>query len=142
MSERRQCCAFNADCSKIVWRASRPRGKDLEDFKKLLSQNLVRPSKLELYVANADGSEATQLTYLDAASFAPFWHPSQKRILFSSNHGDPKGREFDIWGVNLDGTGLERITYAAGFDGFPMFAPSETEEDSESGSTTPHTSGE
>lgn len=114
---------FSADCSKIVWRASRPRGKELEDFKKLLSQGLVRPSKLELYVANADGSDATQLTYLDAASFAPFWHPSQKRILFSSNHGDPKGREFDIWGVNLDGTGLERITYASGFDGFPMFAP-------------------
>jgi Tol biopolymer transport system component len=114
---------FNADCSKIVWRASRPKGKDLEDFKKLLSQNLVRPSKLELYVANADGSDATQLTYLDAASFAPFWHPSGKRILFSSNHGDPKGREFDIWGINTDGTGLERITYAPGFDGFPMFSP-------------------
>ncbi|MDB5220241.1 MAG: tolB protein precursor [Myxococcaceae bacterium] len=114
---------FNADCSKIVWRASRPKGKDLEDFKKLLSQNLVRPSKLELYVANADGSDATQLTYLDAASFAPFWHPSGKRILFSSNHGDPKGREFDIWGINTDGTSLERITYASGFDGFPMFSP-------------------
>ena len=114
---------FNADCSKIVWRASRPKGKDLEDFKRLLSQNLVRPSKLELYVANADGSEATQLTYLDAASFAPFWHPSQKRILFSSNYGDPKGREFDIWAVNVDGTRLERITYADGFDGFPMFSP-------------------
>jgi hypothetical protein len=114
---------FSADCSKIVWRASRPKGKDLEDFKKLLSQNLVRPSKLELYVANADGSEATQLTYLDAASFAPFWHPSQKRILFSSNHGDPKGREFDIWSISINGTGLERITHAPGFDGFPMFSP-------------------
>ena len=114
---------FNADCSKIVWRASRPHGKDLEDYKKLLAQNLVRPSKLELYVANADGSDATQITYLDAASFAPFWHPSQKRILFSSNHGDPRGREFDIWGINIDGTGLERITYASGFDGFPMFSP-------------------
>jgi Tol biopolymer transport system component len=115
---------FNADCSKIVWRASRPRpGKELDDYKKLLSQSLVRPSKLELYVANADGSEAAQLTYLDAASFAPFWHPSQKRILFSSNQGDPRGREFDIWAVNIDGTGLERITYAPGFDGFPMFSP-------------------
>jgi hypothetical protein len=115
---------FNADCSKIVYRASRPRpGKELDDYKKLLAQNLVRPSKLELYVANADGSEATQVTYLDAASFAPFWHPSGKRILFSSNHGDPKGREFDIWAVNVDGTGLERITYAPGFDGFPMFSP-------------------
>ena len=115
---------FSADCSKIVWRASRPRvGKDLDDYKKLLSQNLVRPSKLELYVGNSDGSEARQITYLDAASFAPFWHPTQKRILFSSNHGDPRGREFDIWAINIDGTGLERITYAPGFDGFPMFAP-------------------
>ena len=65
---------FNADCSKIVWRASRPKpGKELDDFKRLLSMSplLVRPSKLELYVANADGSDAQQITYLDAASFAP-----------------------------------------------------------------------
>jgi Tol biopolymer transport system component len=117
---------FNADCSKIVWRASRPKvGRELDDFKRLLAQSppLVRPSKLELYVANADGTEAQQITYLDAASFAPFWHPSQNRILFSSNYGDPKGREFDLWAVNVDGTGLERITYAPGFDGFPMFSP-------------------
>jgi peptidase M28-like protein/WD40 repeat protein/PDZ domain-containing protein/PA domain-containing protein len=115
---------FNADCSKIVWRASRPRpGKELDDFKRLLGQNLVRPSKLELWTANADGSEAQQITYLGGAAFAPFWHPSQKRILFSTNYGDPKGREFDVWAVNVDGTGLERITYAPGFDGFPMFSP-------------------
>ncbi|MBL8607570.1 MAG: M20/M25/M40 family metallo-hydrolase [Myxococcales bacterium] len=115
---------FNADCSKIVWRASRPRpGKELDDFKSLLARGLVRPSKLELMIANADGSDAQQLTYLDAASFAPYWHPSQKRILFSSNYGDPKGREFDIWAIDTDGTNLERITHAPGFDGFPMFSP-------------------
>jgi Tol biopolymer transport system component len=114
---------FNADCSKLLWRASRPEGKDLEDFQRLLKQNLVRPSKLELYVANADGSEATQLTYLNAASFAPYWHPSGKRIVFSSNYGDPKGREFDLWAIDVDGTNLERVTHAPGFDGFPMFSP-------------------
>jgi Tol biopolymer transport system component/Zn-dependent M28 family amino/carboxypeptidase len=114
---------FSADCSKIVWRASRPQGKDLDDFKRLLGQGLVRPSKLELFVANADGSEAQQVTYLNAASFAPYFHPSGKRILFSSNVGDPRGREFDIWAVDVDGTDLERITYAPGFDGFPMFSP-------------------
>ena len=117
---------FNADCSKIVWRASRPKpGKELDDYQGLLKQSppLVRPSKLELMVANADGSEAQQITYLDAASFAPYWHPSQKRILFSSNYGDPKGREFDIWGIDVNGTNLERITHAPGFDGFPMFSP-------------------
>lgn len=115
---------FNKDCSRIVWRASRPRtAKELEDFRGLLAQGLVRPTKLELYVANADGSNATQITYLNAASFAPYWHPSQHRILFASNYGDPKGREFDIWAVDDTGANLERITNTPSFDGFPMFSP-------------------
>jgi hypothetical protein len=114
---------FSADCKQIVWRASRPQGKDLEEFRALLKQNLVKPGKLELYVANADGSEARQITYLGAASFAPYFFPSGKRVIFSSNYGDPKGREFDLWAVNTDGTGLERITYSPGFDGFPIFSP-------------------
>ncbi len=115
---------FSPDCSKIVWRASRPQpGKELDDFRRLLHQGLVRPTKLELFVANADGSEAQQVTYLNAASFGPYWFPSGKRIIFASNYGDPKGREFDLWAVDVDGTHLERITYAGGFDGFPMFSP-------------------
>src|SRR5262249_33462115 len=57
------------------------------------------------------------------ASFAPFFFPDGRRILFSSNYGDPQGREFDLWAVNVDGTSLERITFAPGFDGFPMFSP-------------------
>lgn len=115
---------FNADCSKIVWRASRPKpGPELDEFRALLKQGLVRPTKLEIYVANADGSEPVQLTYLDAASFAPYWHPAQDRIIFASNWGDPKGREFDLYMIRTDGTNLERVTTAPGFDGFPMFSP-------------------
>jgi Tol biopolymer transport system component len=115
---------FNADCTRIVWRASRPKpGPELDDYKRLLAQNLVRPSKLELYVANADGTEQTQFTYLDAASFGPAWEPGGQRIVFSSNHGDPRGREFDIWAIDVAGTRLERITTAPGFDGFPLFSP-------------------
>jgi Tol biopolymer transport system component len=115
---------FNRDCTRIVWRAARPRpGPELDEYRALLAKNLVRPSKLEIYVANADGSDATQLTYLDAASFAPFFHPSSKRVLFSTNYGDPKGREFDIFAIDDTGARLERITHTPGFDGFPMFSP-------------------
>ncbi|HVF60977.1 MAG TPA: M28 family peptidase [Thermoanaerobaculia bacterium] len=118
---------FSPDCSRIVWRASRPRdGAELDDYRRLLAQGLVRPGKLELWTAEADGSEARQITYLGAASFAPSFFPSGERVIFSSNAGDAGGREFDLWAVNLDGSGLERITWTPGFDGFPMFSPDGT----------------
>lgn len=118
---------FNADCSKIVWRASRPGpGAELDEYRRLLADGLVKPGKLEIWVANSDGSDAQQITYLYAASFAPFFFPDGKRVIFSSNYGDPKGREFDLWAVNVDGTQLERITFEPGFDGFPMFSPDGT----------------
>jgi Tol biopolymer transport system component len=118
---------FSRDCSRIVWRASRPQpGKDLEDYQGLLARGLVRPSKLEIWVANADGTEAMQVTDLGAASFAPFFHPTEDVIIFSSNVGDPRGREFDLWAMRSDGSGLRRITHSVGFDGFPHFSPDGT----------------
>jgi Tol biopolymer transport system component len=114
---------FSEDCTKLVWRAANPKGQELEKYKALLAKHLVYPGKLEIWVGNADGSEATQITHLDAASFAPYFFPGSKRVIFSSNYGDPKGREFDLWAVNVDGTALERITYTPGFDGFPIFSP-------------------
>jgi Tol biopolymer transport system component/Zn-dependent M28 family amino/carboxypeptidase len=118
---------FSPDCSKIVWRASRPKpGPELDEYKALLARGLVHPTQLEIWVANADGSEPHQVTYLNAASFAPSFFPSGNRILFSSNYGDPKGREFDLWAIDVDGSHLERITYEPGFDGFPVFSPDGT----------------
>lgn len=114
---------FSNDCTQLVWRASRPQGADLDEYRRLLAQHLVRPSKLEVWVAQADGSEAHQVTDLDAASFAPSFFPSGKRILFATNFGDPKGREFDIYAIDTDGTNFERITFSADFDGFPLFSP-------------------
>ncbi len=114
---------FSNDCTKIVWRSSRPQGKDLEEYKALLAQKLVKPTRMDLYVANADGSDARQITYLPGASFAPFFYPDGKRVLFSSNHTNPRSAEFDIFAVNIDGTNLEQITFSGGFDGFPVFSP-------------------
>jgi TolB protein len=115
---------FSPDGSKIVWRAHYPESAaDQADYRSLLAEDLIRPTVLELWVANADGSEARQVTRYGAASFAPFFHPDGERILFSSNMDDPTGRDFDLYMVGVDGQGLERVTYATGFDGFPMFSP-------------------
>jgi len=114
---------FSADCSKIVWRASRPSGDALADYQRLLQQDMIRPSKLEIFVADADGSNVQQVTSLGGASFAPFFTPDASRILFSTSHHDPRGREFDIFAIDVDGSNLEQITFTEGFDGFPMFSP-------------------
>jgi TolB protein len=115
---------FSPDSKKIVWRSSvLPDEKTVADYKRLLKQNLVRPTSMELWVANADGSNAKQVTQNGAANFAPFFTPDGKRLIFASNTGDPKRRNFEVYLINLDGTGLERVTYGEQFDSFPMFSP-------------------
>jgi TolB protein len=115
---------FSADGRRIVYRASRPEGDaEAKEYRRHLAEGLVRPTKLEIWVMNADGSGQHPVTNLGAASFAPFFHPDGRRIIFASNHGDPKGRNFDLYLVNDDGTGLEQVTYNETFDGFPMFSP-------------------
>ena len=116
---------YNADCTEIVWRASRfTDPAQLEDYRKLLGEGFIRPSRMELMVAGADGTNAKQITSNGAANFGPYFMPDGKRIIFSSNVLDPRGREFDIFIVNKDGSGeLERITTGPAFDGFPIFSP-------------------
>ena len=36
---------------------------------------------------------------------------------------DPHGGNFDLYLINVDGTGLEQVTFSTTFDGFPMFSP-------------------
>jgi Tol biopolymer transport system component len=115
---------FSPDGQKIVYRAGRPENlAALADYRKLLSDNLVRPSRMEIWVMDADGANKRQITDLGCASFAPFFLPSGEKIIFSSNHPEPGSREFELWLIDLDGQNLEQVTFSAEFDGFPMFSP-------------------
>jgi Tol biopolymer transport system component len=114
---------FSHDGTKIVFRGRSLRpGPELDEYRSLLDQGLWRPTALELFVMDRDGTNLRQLTTLGGANFAPSWHPDGKRIIFASNMHDPKGRNFDLYLIDLDGAGLERITYNGTFDGFPMFS--------------------
>jgi len=113
---------FSQDGSKIVFRASRPKTEEeLKDYEDLAKNGMFRPTILEIYVMNSDGSDIKQVTNFGKASFAPFFHPDGKRIIFSSNVNSQSGRDFDLYLINIDGTGLEQITFNDTFDGFPMF---------------------
>jgi TolB protein len=115
---------WSYDGTQIVYRAHHPStDKDKTDYQDLLKQNLIRPTSLEIWVMNADGSNKRQVTRNGKANFAPYFFPDGKRIIFASNMDDPKGRNFDLYTINVDGSGLQRVTFNNTFDGFPMFSP-------------------
>ncbi|HSI87630.1 MAG TPA: hypothetical protein VK918_01160 [Pyrinomonadaceae bacterium] len=117
---------FSPDGKQIVYRAYHPKTEaEIARYKDRLANDLIEPNNFEIWVMDADGSNKRQITKLGAASFAPFFTPDGKAIIFSTNYfaTDPRKRNFDLALINLDGTGLERVTYEETFDGFPMFSP-------------------
>jgi len=114
---------FSQDGSMLVFRASRPKSEeDIRVYKELLAQGQVMPTNMEIFVCNADGSNLRQVTRLGKANWAPYFHPSMEKVIFSSNHASERGYQFNLFMINLDGTGLEQITYDKVFDAFPMFS--------------------
>ncbi len=113
---------FSPDGKKIVYRAAHPETEaEKKDYQELIQTSQLRPTRLEIFIMDADGSNKRQLTNAGGASFAPFFHPDGKRIIFASNMENPRGRNFDLYLINVDGTGLERVTYSPEFDSFPMW---------------------
>jgi TolB protein len=115
---------FSADGTMIVFRGRHPEpGAELDDYLGLLKKGIWRPTGLNVFVMNRDGSNLRQVTKHPGANWAPYFAPDGKRIIFASNMKDPKGPNFDLYLINVDGTGLEQVTTHTTFDGFPMFSP-------------------
>lgn len=115
---------FSPDGKMLVYRAYHPTDStEILDGEKLLREQLVKPSKMEIFVINTDGTGKRQVTRNGAANFAPFFTPDGKSIIFASNMNDPKGYDFDLFLIDIDGRNLEQVTFSKGFDGFPMFSP-------------------
>jgi TolB protein len=115
---------FSPNGKQIVWRAAYPAtSADSADYLRLLRARAVRPARVELWIADADGKNPRQITRLGGANFAPVFHPSGRKIIFSSNYENPRSGRFDLFLINPDGTGLEKVTTHQEFDSFPMFSP-------------------
>ncbi len=115
---------FSPDGKKLIWRASRPKtDAEIKEYKELLAQGLVAPTNMEIFIANADGSNIRQVSNFGQANWAPTYMPDSKRIIFASNHEYKRGFPFNLYTINEDGTGITKISRDKGFDAFPMFSP-------------------
>ncbi|NTW65483.1 MAG: hypothetical protein HGB21_04080 [Nitrospirae bacterium] len=121
---------FSPDGTKIVWRAWYPESPiEKAQWKDCMEKNYILAFPLDLWVMDSDGSNKRLLLRNGATNFAPSWHPDGKHIIFASNKDDWRGdirqygHNFELYLINIDGTGLERITYNTVFDSFPMFSP-------------------
>jgi TolB protein len=115
---------FSPDGKLIAYRAFHPAtAADSTEYRALLAQGVVRPTRMDLWIMNADGTNQHQITHLAGASFAPAFTPDGRRLIFATNFQQPTTENFDLYLVHLDGSGLERVTTSPVFDAFPMFSP-------------------
>lgn len=114
---------YSNNNSMLCWRAARPQGDNLTNYLSLLQLGLVAPIGMQLYTANADGTDARQVAQLPGTNFAPSFLPDDSGLIFASNMHDPSGGNFQLYTISLDGTNVTQVTTRGSFNAFPMFSP-------------------
>lgn len=87
--------------------------------------------------AHSQGPQAkvpVRVTNTSGVSFAPYFLPGNKQIIYSSNQHDPMGGDFQLFIVNIDGSGMKQVllslhhvlthqvTTKGSFNSFPMLS--------------------
>ena len=96
---------FSPDGKRIVWRRFDESG-----------------AIADVYTMATDGSDVRQVTRFGSMSWAPYYHPSGKYLIFTSNKLGFSNFELHL--VDAEGrTAPVRVTFTDGFDGLPVFSP-------------------
>jgi Tol biopolymer transport system component len=73
-------------------------------------------------VTGTGGGNATRVTGVDTDDGWPTWSPDGQRIAFESD----RSGNWDIWAINLDGSGPTNLTNSVSLDRYPAWSPDGT----------------
>ncbi len=79
----------------------------------------VRDGNYEVYIANADGQQAQNLTHSPGYDGQPAWSPDSRTIAFSSE----RNGNVDIYLMDATGGNLRQLTTDRGYDEWPAWSP-------------------
>ena len=89
-----------------------------------------RTGTYQIYTMNADGSNQTQLTFLEGDPAYPIWSPNGKQIVFTvlvGEHFDKKNKRIvmdeEVFVMDADGTNQRNLTNNPEYDSFPDWSP-------------------
>ncbi|NNE94091.1 MAG: M28 family peptidase [Verrucomicrobiales bacterium] len=115
--------AYSPDGSKIVF-ASNRQAYDEENPMSEEDQKFFKLDKkfaMEIYIADADGSNVKRLTNADGYDGGPFFSSDGKKICW--RRFDRKGMTAEIFTMNIDGTEQKQLTKIGAMSWAPMFHP-------------------
>ena len=89
------------------------------DGKKIAFRRMVETTNSEIFIANSDGSGASNITNSPAFDGWPAWSPRGTRIAFATN----RAGNHEIYIMNPDGTGVRKVANTEGRATAPKWSP-------------------
>lgn len=100
-----------------------------QDSSQIIFGSIPPGGRHEIYIMNADGSNERNITNTpDIREDHPKLSPNGSRIIFNSDRDSDPNRpvddyNYEIYEMNLDGTGLQRLTDHYEWDTYPEISP-------------------